>query len=108
MSHVETDIGYIDGRPDLRSSELAYSRTYASHTCGSNEADSAFFVTASCGYINDRYTVPIVGVCHARGDTGASSALHGHTECIASVKATSDYFSLSHLNTTRVDVLIKD
>ena len=108
MSHVETDIGYIDGRPDLRSSELAYSRTYASHTCGSNEADSAFFVTVSCGYISDRYTVPIAGVCRACGDTGASSALHGRNERTASVKATSDYFRLSHLNTTQVDVLIKD
>ena len=108
MSHVETDIGYIDGRHDQRSSELAYSRTYASHTCGSNEADSAFFVTVSCGYISDRYTVPIVGVCRARGDTGASSALHGRNERTASVKATSDYFRLSHLNTTQVDVLIKD
>ena len=108
MIHVETCIGYTDGRHDRRSSELAYSRTYASHTRGSNEADSAFFVTASCGYISDRYTVPIVGVCHARGDTGASSALHGRNERTASVKATSDYFRLSHLNTTQVDVLIKD
>lgn len=108
MSHVETDIGYTDGRYDQHSSELAYSRTYAGHTRGSNEADSDFFVTASCGYISDRYTVPIVGVCRARGDTGASSALHGRNERTASVKATSDYFRLSHLNTTQVDVLIKD
>ena len=108
MSHVETDTGYTYGRPDLRSSELAYGRTYASHTRGSNEADSAFFVTASCGYISDRYTVPIVGVCRACGDTGAYSALHGRNERTASVKATSDYFRLSHLNTTQVDVLIKD
>ena len=108
MSHVETRIGYTDGRHDRRSSELAYSRTYASHTRGSNEADSAFSVTASCGYISDRYTVPIAGVCRACGDTGASSALHGRNERTASVKATSDYFRLSHLNTTQVDVLIKD
>ena len=108
MSHVETRIGYTDGRHDRRSSELAYSRTYASHTRGSNEADSAFFVTVSCGYISDRYTVPIAGVCRACGDTGASSALHGRNERTASVKATSDYFRLSHLNTTQVDVLIKD
>ena len=108
MSHIETRIGYTDGRHDLRSSELAYSRTYASHTRGSNEADSAFFVTVSCGYISDRYTVPIAGVCRACGDTGASSALHGRNERTASVKATSDYFRLSHLNTTQVDVLIKD
>ena len=108
MIHVETCIGYTDGRHDRRSSELAYSRTYASHTRGSNEADSAFFVTVSCGYISDRYTVPIAGVCRACGDTGASSALHGRNERTASVIATSDYFRLSHLNTTRVDVLIKD
>ena len=108
MIHVETCIGYTDGRHDRRSSELAYSRTHASHTRGSNEADSAFFVTASCGYISDRYTVPIAGVCRACGDTGASSALHGRNERTASVKATSDYFRLSHLNTTQVDVLIKD
>ena len=108
MSHVETRIGYTDGRHDRCSSELAYSRTYASHTRGSNEADSAFFVTVSCGYISDRYTVPIAGVCRACGDTGASSALHGRNERTASVKATSDYFRLSHLNTTQVDVLIKD
>ena len=102
MSHVETRIGYTDGRHDRRSSELAYSRTYASH-------NSAFSVTASCGYISDRYTVPIVGVCRACGDTGASSALHGRTASVkASVKVTSDYFRLSHLNTTQVDVLIKD
>lgn len=108
MSHVETRIGYTDGRHDRRSSELAYSRTYASHTRGSNEDDSAFFVTASCGYISDRYTVPIVEVCRARGDTGASSALHGRSERTASVKATSDYFRLSHVNAAQVDVLIKD
>ena len=109
MSHVETRIGYTDGRHDRRSSELAYSGTYASHTRGSNEADSAFFVTASCGYINDRYTVPIVGVCRACGDTGASSALHGRTASVkASVKATSDYFRLSHLNIAHPPALIKD
>ena len=106
MSHIETRTGQIG--IDTLNSELAQTEVFSSLTFSRNEADSAFFVTASCGYINDRYTVPIVGVCRACGDTGASSALHRRNERTASVKATSDYFRLSHLNTTQVDVLIKD
>ena len=108
MSHVETDIGYIDGRPDLRSSELAYSRTYASHTRGSNEADSDFFITASCGYISDRYTVPIVGVCHAREITDSSSVLWGCNGVNANIKLTADHFSFSSLSNTFAVVSAKD
>ena len=51
MSHVETRIGYTDGRHDRCSSELAYSRTYASHTRGSNEADSAFLLPHRAGIL---------------------------------------------------------
>ena len=111
MSHVKTDIGQI-ASIDTFNLKLAQTEVFSSLTFSRSEADSALFVTASCGYISDRYTVPIAGVCRACGDTGASSALHGRNERTASVKAsvkaTSDYFRLSHLNTTQVDVLIKD
>ena len=108
MIHVETCIGYTDGRHDRRSSELAYSRTYASHTRGSNEADSDFFITASCGYISDRYTVPIVGVCRARGDTGIASVQRECSGVKLNIQLDGDHFGFSSQSNTFVNVSIKD
>ena len=108
MSHVETRIGYTDGRHDRRSQELAYSRTYASHTRGSNEADSAFFVTASCGYISDRYTVPIVGVCHARGVTGIASVQRECSGVKLNIQLDGDHFGFSSQSNTFVNASTRD
>ena len=108
MSHVETRIGYTDGRHDRCSSELAYSRTYASHTRGSNEADSAFFVTASCGYISDRYTVPIVGVCRARGVTGIASVQRECSGVKLNIQLDGAHFGFSSQSNTFVNASTKD
>lgn len=108
MRHVETCIGYTDGRHDRRSSELAYSRTYASHTRGSNEADSAFFVTASCGYISDRYTVPIVGVCRARGVTGIASVQRECSGVKLNIQLDGAHFGFSSQSNTFVNASTKD
>ena len=108
MIHVETCIGYTDGRHDRRSSELAYSRTYASHTRGSNETDSAFFVTASCGYISDRYTVPIVGVCRARGVTGIASVQRECSGVKLNIQLDGAHFGFSSQSNTFVNASTKD
>lgn len=108
MSHVKTDIEYTDGRPDLRSSELAYSRTYASHTRGSNEADSDFFVTASCGYISDRYTVPTVGVYRAHGFPASSSVLQCCDGVNLNIHLDADQFSFSSQSNTFTNASTKD
>ena len=108
MSHVETDIGYTDGRYDQHSSELAYSRTYAGHTRGSNEDDSDFFVTASCGYISDRYTVPIVGVCRARGVTGIASVQRECSGVKLNIQLDGAHFGFSSQSNTFVNASTKD
>ena len=106
MSHVETRTGHIG--IDTVNSELAQTEVFSSLTFSHNETVSKFEVSVYLLEIEDQYTVPVIGGCRTYGRTEEPSVSCKHTECITSVKATSDYFRLSHLNTTQVDVLIKD
>ena len=106
MSHIETRTGQIG--IDTLNSELAQTEVFSSLTFSRNEAVCKFAVSVCLLEIEDQYMAPAIGGCRTYGCTEEPSVSRKHTECIASVKATSDYFSLSHLNTTQVDVLIKD
>ena len=106
MSHIETRTGQIG--IDTLNSELAQTEVFSSLTFSHNETVSKFEVLGALLEIEDQYMVPVIGGCRTHGCTDAPPVFHMHTECIASVKDTNNYFRLSHLNTTQVDVLIKD